>query len=43
VALSTMVIIGLLLNFSFRHYFEGWLKLPVPPIDGVPRDDRPLV
>src|SRR5271154_4778219 len=41
VALSTMVIIGLLLNFPFRHYFENWLKPPSPPESG-PDDDRPL-
>ncbi len=43
VALSTMVIIGLLLNFPFRRYFETWLKPPTPPVGGLPRDDRPLV
>lgn len=43
VALSTMVIIGLLLNFPFRYHFESWLKPPAPPIGGVPRDDRPLI
>jgi exosortase len=44
VALSTMVIIGLLLNFPFRHYFENWLKPPPPPpMDGGPRDDGPLL
>ena len=43
VALSTMVIIGLLLNFPFRRYFENWLKPPPPPTDGGPRDDGPLL
>jgi exosortase len=43
VALSTMVIIGLLLNFPFQRYFENWLKPPPPPTDGGPRDDRPLL
>jgi len=44
VALSTMVIIGLLLNFPFRHYFENWLKPPAPPpSDGGLRADQPLL
>jgi exosortase len=43
VALSTMVIIGLLLNFPFRRYFENWLKPPLPPTDGGPRDGGPLL
>jgi exosortase len=34
VALSTMVIIGLLLNFPFRRYFENWFKAPPPPPPG---------
>jgi exosortase len=42
VALTTMVIIGLLLNFSFRRYFENWLKPPPPPTDGGPHSDEPL-
>lgn len=43
VALSTMVIIGLLLNFPFRRYFENWLKPPSPPpTDGGLRADQPL-
>lgn len=41
VALTTMVIIGLLLNFSYRRYFENWLK-PPPPTDGGPHTDEPL-
>ena len=43
VALSTMVIIGLLLNFPFRRYFENWLKPPPPRTAGGPRDDGPLL
>src|SRR5882724_9559206 len=43
VALSTMVIIGLLLNFPFRRYFENWLKPPPPPTDGGSRDGGPLL
>jgi len=44
VALSTMVIIGLLLNFPFRHYFENWLKPPPPPpTDGDLQADQPLL
>jgi exosortase len=42
VALTTMVIIGLLLNFSFRHYFENWLKPPTPPTDGGQQQGEPL-
>ena len=42
VALSTMVIIGLLLNFSFRRYFENWLKPPPPPTNDGPHNDKPL-
>ena len=36
VALSTMVIIGILLNFPYRRRFEDWLK---PPEDRGPHDD----
>jgi exosortase len=43
VALSTMVIIGLLLNFPFRRYFENWLKPPSPPTDAGPHGDVPLL
>jgi exosortase len=43
VALSTMVIIGLLLNFPFRRYFENWLRPPPPPTDSGPRADGPLL
>jgi exosortase len=43
VALSTMVIIGLLLNFPFRRYFENWLKPPPPPTDAGLQADRPLL
>jgi exosortase len=42
VAISTMVIIGLMLNFSYRHYFENWLKPPPPPTDGGPHNGEPL-
>lgn len=44
VALSTMVIIGLLLNFPFRRYFDNWFKpppLPMTPNGGT--DDHPLL
>lgn len=36
VALSAMVIIGLLLNFPYRDIFENWFK---PPTDNGPHDD----
>jgi exosortase len=39
VALSTMVIIGLLLNFPYRRIVQNWLK---PPADRGPRDDELL-
>lgn len=39
VALSTMVIIGLLLNLPYRRVFQTWLK---PPSNNGPRDDGPL-
>jgi exosortase len=39
VALSTMVIIGLLLNFPYARVLQGWLK---PPTDNGPRDDGQL-
>ena len=45
VALSTMVVIGLLLNLPYRRIFQNWLK---PPTDGGARrnsgsgDDGPL-
>jgi exosortase len=42
VAISTMVIIGLMLNFSYRHYFENWLKPPPPPTDGGSHNGEPL-
>ena len=43
VALSTMVVIGLLLNFPFRHYFENWFKAPPPPPpDRGTHNDGPL-
>jgi exosortase len=31
VALAGMVLVGLLLNFSFRPLFKNWLKAPPPP------------
>jgi len=43
VALSTMVIIGLLLNFSFRRYFENWLKPAPPPTDAGPHGAESLL
>jgi|HubBroStandDraft_6_1064221.scaffolds.fasta_scaffold191786_2 exosortase len=44
VALSSMVIIGLLLNFPFRRYFENWLKPPPPPpTDGGLQAEQPLL
>ncbi len=43
VALSSMVVIGLLLNFPFRRYFENWLKPPPPPVDGGLRNDGALL
>jgi exosortase len=39
VALSTMVIIGLLLNFPYHRIYQNWLK---PPTDRGPRDDQLL-
>lgn len=39
VALSAMVIIGLLLNFPYRRIFQNWLK---PPEDRGPHDDELL-
>jgi len=39
VALSTMVIIGLLLNLPYRRIFQTWLK---PPINNGPLDDGPI-
>lgn len=39
VALSTMVIIGLVLNFPYHRVFQNWLK---PPADRGPRDDELL-
>jgi exosortase len=36
VALSTMVVVGLLLNFPYRRIFQNWLK---PPADRGPHDD----
>jgi exosortase len=42
VAISTMVIIGLMLNFPFRRYFENWLKPPAPPTDRGPHNEEPL-
>ena len=39
VALSAMVVIGLLLNFPYRRIFQNWLK---PPVDRGPHDDGPL-
>lgn len=38
VALSTMVIIGFLLNFPYHRILQNWLK---PPADRGPRDDEP--
>ena len=40
VALSAMVIIGLLLNFPYRRLFENWMK--PPPSGGHGNDDGPL-
>jgi len=37
VALSTMVIIGFLLNFPYRRIFQNWLN---PPKDHGPHDDE---
>jgi exosortase len=39
VALSTMVIIGLLLNLPYRRVLQNWLK---PPADNGLREDGPL-
>jgi exosortase len=39
VALSAMVVIGLLLNFPYRRIFQNWLK---PPVDRGSHDDGPL-
>jgi exosortase len=39
VALSTMVIIGFLLNFPYRRVFQNLFKSPAPV---APRDDAPL-
>jgi exosortase len=43
VALSTMVVIGLLLNLPYRRMFDNWMKPPKPPTNNSLQGDGPLL